>query len=594
MSTPRYEPFALKYRPKTFSDVVGQETVGLTLQNALKTGRLANAFLFSGSRGVGKTSMARILAKALNCVQAVDGAPCGTCEVCAGIAHGDDIDVIEIDGASNRGIDEIRAIRDNVHYAPSRSHFKVYIIDEVHMLTIQAFNALLKTLEEPPPHAKFVFATTDPSAVPETIVSRCQRYEFRRIGESDIVRHLRRICEAESVEAPQEVLSEIARKSEGGLRDSLGLLDQLVAFSGQKIGMEDLERALGLIDAQHLEHLLTPLANGACADLLDALDRVFESGRDAEDVLTQVVEIFRAAMVELARGSTPPRSRNSHLVELVKRGFDLDRLMLALRLCLNARREIKFIGQGRLQLELTFLKIARSKELLLVAELLQSGQAENGAPASKAASAAPRPGPSTGGVGRTVAMTAPPRDAVSLPEVVRRDVPEKTLAPPPGDDTPERGAVDMKPAAAPKAARPLHLETIRAEWAGFQKVLREAKPRSAALLESARPTAFVGLEMTIELPAGSDFQRRQLEGAQKRLIEDLLEQFFGQPIRPAYFVAEKPKGADERPLTQRVYEDAAIRKVIETFSGGVVSVEPEPRASKVGSKDIRKANEEAS
>src|SRR5688572_22867795 len=226
MSCVAYQPFALKYRPKTFGDVVGQEHVATTLKNALREGRVANAFLFTGSRGVGKTSMARILAKALNCPNVAEAEPCNACEVCAAVSIGEDIDVLEIDGASNRGIDEIRQIRDNVQYLPARSRHKIYIIDEVHMLTAAAFNALLKTLEEPPSHVKFIMATTEFQDVPETIVSRCQRFDFRRITVDDLVRRLRQICQAEGIEAEEAALSAIAEKSEGGLRDSISLLDQ--------------------------------------------------------------------------------------------------------------------------------------------------------------------------------------------------------------------------------------------------------------------------------------------------------------------------------------------------------------------------------
>ena len=227
-----YLVLARKYRPQAFEEVVGQESVTTTLRNALASGRVAHAYLFSGPRGVGKTTTARILAKALNCEQS-DGptpSPCHQCGSCRGIANGDDIDVIEIDAASNTGVDDIRTLRDNVRYAPARARFKVYIVDEVHMLSRSAFNAFLKTLEEPPPHVKFIFCTTEPHRLPDTIHSRCQRFDFRRISTDDIVRRLEQICTAEGVEAGHAALRLIARSSKGGMRDSETLLDQLTSY----------------------------------------------------------------------------------------------------------------------------------------------------------------------------------------------------------------------------------------------------------------------------------------------------------------------------------------------------------------------------
>src|SRR5438270_7295020 len=225
-----YTVLARRYRPQQFADLVGQEPVAQALTNALKSNRVAHAYLFTGARGVGKTSTARILAKALNCVRGPTATPCDACEICQSIAAGEDVDVLEIDGASNRGIDEVREIRQNVQYRPSRSRYKIYIIDEVHMLTPQAFNALLKTLEEPPPHVKFIFATTEVQKIPITILSRCQRFDFAGIGTAPIKERLRAIVENEGMRADDEALDMIARRAGGSMRDAQSLLDQLLAF----------------------------------------------------------------------------------------------------------------------------------------------------------------------------------------------------------------------------------------------------------------------------------------------------------------------------------------------------------------------------
>ena len=230
-----YEVLARKWRPHKFEDVVGQAHITQTLVNAIRNERLAHAYLFSGPRGVGKTSVARILAKAINCLETNEGDPCNQCGSCLEITSGASVDVQEIDGASNRGIDEIRELRENIRYMPSSNRYRVYIIDEVHMLTLPAFNALLKTLEEPPAHVKFIFATTEAHKVPATILSRCQRFDFKRIARGPIVQHLERITAQEGISVTRSALSHIARKSEGSMRDAESLLDQVVSYTGPKV-----------------------------------------------------------------------------------------------------------------------------------------------------------------------------------------------------------------------------------------------------------------------------------------------------------------------------------------------------------------------
>ncbi len=243
----QYQVLARKWRPQQFADVVGQEHVTTTLKNAIEQNRLAHAYLFVGPRGIGKTSTARIFAKALNCVKGPTATPCDKCDNCLEITEGRSLDVLEIDGASNNGVEQVRELRDTVRYAPARGKFKIYIIDEVHMLTTQAFNALLKTLEEPPAHVKFIFATTEPQKVLPTILSRCQRFDLRRIPANLIVKHLKEISKKEKVAIDDEALAAIARGAEGGLRDAESTLDQLIAFCGNKIAEADVLSVFGLV-----------------------------------------------------------------------------------------------------------------------------------------------------------------------------------------------------------------------------------------------------------------------------------------------------------------------------------------------------------
>ncbi len=292
-----YTVLARKWRPDHFDEVVGQDHVARTLTNSIEQGRVAHSYLFCGARGVGKTSTARILAKAMNCHQGPTPRPCYDCPSCDEISRGQSVDVFEIDGASNRGINEIRELREGVRYAPSRDEHKIYIIDEVHMLTTEAFNALLKTLEEPPPHAIFIFATTEPQKIPVTILSRCQRFDFKRISQRDIVDHLLYLCDEEGFVAEKAALQIIARQANGGMRDALSLLDQIISFSGKRITEEEIAEILGVANRKHLFELSDAVLRGETEEALLVLDEVNRYGYDLQQFASELVNHFRDLMV---------------------------------------------------------------------------------------------------------------------------------------------------------------------------------------------------------------------------------------------------------------------------------------------------------
>ncbi|GAA4442231.1 DNA polymerase III subunit gamma/tau [Bremerella cremea] len=301
---PDYLVVARRYRPQSFDELVGQQRVATALGNAIARNRVGHAYLFTGARGVGKTSSARIFAKALNCVTGPTASPCNVCEICQSVTAGEDVDVLEIDGASNRGIEEIRQLRANINVRPSRARFKIYIIDEVHMFTKEAFNALLKTLEEPPDHAKFIFCTTDPEKIPITVLSRCQRFDFGGILPDDIVGRLRHIVDTENVPAADEALKLIARRANGSMRDSQSLLEQILAFGDSEITVESVHRLLGTADNQQVVDLARQILAADTGAALQTVHAVFTEGVDPGQLLEQLLRLFRDLMV-LGSGGSP-------------------------------------------------------------------------------------------------------------------------------------------------------------------------------------------------------------------------------------------------------------------------------------------------
>jgi len=292
-----YEVFARKYRPQTFDDLVGQTHVSRTLKNAVAQNRLAHAYLFVGPRGIGKTSTARILAKSLNCIKGPTVTPCGECDNCREIAAGNSLDVIEIDGASNNSVEDIRQLRENVRYAPAKGRYKIYLIDEVHMLSAAAFNALLKTLEEPPEHVKFIFATTEPQKVLPTILSRCQRFDLHRIPANLIAQHLQLIAGKEKITLEPAAAHAIARGAEGGLRDAESMLDQLVAFCGEKIGESDVLNVFGFTSEETVTDLTANILRGETASAVDLLHQQCESGKDMMRLMSDLIAYLRDLLV---------------------------------------------------------------------------------------------------------------------------------------------------------------------------------------------------------------------------------------------------------------------------------------------------------
>ncbi|MQR88281.1 DNA polymerase III subunit gamma/tau [Bacillus megaterium] len=358
-----YQALYRVYRPQSFNDVVGQQHIIKTLQNALVQEKFSHAYLFSGPRGTGKTTAAKILAKAVNCEKAPIAEPCNECATCRGITDGSISDVIEIDAASNNGVDEIRDIRDKVKYAPSAVRYKVYIIDEVHMLSIGAFNALLKTLEEPPAHVIFILATTEPHKIPLTIISRCQRFDFKRISPEDIVYRMKEVLGSEELEVSEDALYEIAKASEGGMRDALSLLDQAISYSTEKVSLEDVLSITGAVSQAFIVKIVQAIFNENIVEALDSVESLIKNGKDPARFVEDLIFYYRDVLLYQASEENAylleKAAVNEEFKELSSK-MDSDFIYKVIAELNQTQQEMKWSNHPRVLLEVALVKLAQS------------------------------------------------------------------------------------------------------------------------------------------------------------------------------------------------------------------------------------------
>ena len=420
-----YQVFARKYRPQIFEEVLGQDAVVRTLRNAIKSGRLAHAYLFVGPRGVGKTSTARIFAKALNCVKGPTETPCGECDPCREIAAGNNLDVLEIDGASNNGVEQVRELRENVRFLPTRGQFRIYLIDEVHMLSGPAFNALLKTLEEPPAHVKFLFATTEAHKLPATIISRCQRFDLQPIRDDVAAGHLLAIAKQEKVKLDPAAAEVIARAAEGGMRDAESMLDQVVSFCGEKVTEEDVLSIFGFASAEDVAALAGHVLSGDAAAALDLVATQSASGKDLGRLLSDLVTMARDLLVSEVTGKETPGRRGELLVPLRGR-FTPRKLTELLEILSSAEAGLRYSADKKLPLELAVIKgiqllhTADLDEVLDTLAGLRGGEAPPARPVARAAAPAPVASPVAKPADKKAAATIP--STSTNPQKVWQDV----------------------------------------------------------------------------------------------------------------------------------------------------------------------------
>jgi len=536
-----YTVLARKYRSANFDELVGQEHVAQTLKRAIESGRIAHAYLFCGTRGTGKTSTARILAKALNCqkVDAPTTTPCGKCDSCLAIARGDDLDVIEIDAASNTGVDNVREIMENARYRPARSRFKVYIIDEVHMLSKSAFNALLKTLEEPPSHVKFILATTEPEKVLPTILSRCQRYDFRSISSREIAAHLKEISKKEKISADEDALALVAKAGAGSMRDALSLLDRLLSAGEKKLTAKDVEQMLGLPRAQLIFDIVDSLGAADVKQTLERADAIVSSGLSPDGFISALSDHLRNLLIALTCGKDSglldiPGIPESDLQAQAAK-FDSATLAQDIAILEDLRRNMRQNQTGRAMLDATLVRLALAKQFSSISDVLSRGSS-----ASKpAATSTPSPAP----------------EQKKKPETMRTEEPARSVAPPPLVAPP---AISNQP--------PSNL------WAGLMAKLQNQTGFSTIL----GMTRFAGIEndiAIIRLPRSADtFVKQWNANGKKDKIASVLTELRGQPTGVRIEIDdEQAETIPAKPIEEEA--GPIVEFVLKEFGGRLTGVE---------------------
>ena len=562
-----YTVLARKYRSQTFEDVVGQDPISKTLRNAIETGRVAHAYLFSGTRGVGKTTMARILAKALNCLSS-DGptaTPCCKCNSCIAVNTGDDIDVVEIDGASNNRVDEIRDLRENVIYRPARSRYKIYIIDEVHMLTVQAFNALLKTLEEPPEHVKFILATTEPNKVIATIQSRCQRFDFSNISPKVIAGQLKSILKKEKIEYEEDLVLPLARMANGSMRDALSLLDRLISTGENPLTARLLEEFLGRPNAEKIHRLVECIGDNDAAGTLAATEDLICTGLGEAQIVDAVMESMRDLLVVKSAGVDTDllmlTSEQKEKANELANKFDAAALIYNITALEKLRWSVKNSDAPRALLDALLLRFALSAHFMSVEELLSRTQAGTGADVKKKLPVESKPAPASPSRptqhADEFAPAAPPRP-IERPQTPTAAAAPVTSAAPAADGTPIESWPEILTQIAP--------------------VLGNA---TATLLNGTTVRRSKDDELTIEFPAAGKVAKGICEGKERtERIASAVGEHFGRPIRIKYQIAAEAQAEGTtnhaRPNGQKRYEilnDPAVKTVLTGLDATITGIE---------------------
>ncbi|MDR7869756.1 MAG: DNA polymerase III subunit gamma/tau [Tissierellaceae bacterium] len=555
-----YQALYRQYRPKSFDELLGQNHVTTILKNQIQKENIGHAYLFSGTRGTGKTSAAKIFSRAVNCLNPIDGNPCNECENCKGILEETIMDVIEMDAASHNSVEDVRDLREKVVYPPSKAKYKVYIVDEVHMLTKSAFNALLKTLEEPPKHLIFVLATTEPERLPQTILSRCQRFDFKRITNKDMVLNMQNILENRDIEVDDEVLNLIARNSDGAMRDALSLLDKCISFSEDKIDYEDAISILGMVNKDLIFEFINDIKDKNLEKSLMSIDEIIQNGKDIHQFIKDIIVHFRNLMV--VKSSNNPNNIldiddvDDYMSQ--SKTMDMDYILKALEIFTLAESQAKWSTQPRILLEMATIKLVNADDELTLLERIE--RLESGL------------GPIKGTVKPNIIVTTETRQS-EKPMERKSTFSNTTKDDPIKGNTPK---VDKPKENAPKPAiiddgKELHLETIKEQWPNVLQQIKSSKISLYALIIEGEVLSFENDLLTIAFREGFGFHYQAVSKNDNReFVEQIVSTYFNKNINVRFIMGVNKSQPKESKNDEN--KDEAIKGVIDLFGEDIVEI----------------------